>query len=97
QGERSFFARGTRFAPKDDEASGLELVGELGPRQGVPIYGLNLVVDGNYAYVVGVNGFDAVDVSNPAQPMHVGHIDGLLNDVRVVHGSGATVAYASSE
>jgi hypothetical protein len=96
-GERLYSAIGTPFTSKDDVAEGIELVGELGPSQGSPIYGLNLIVEGNYAYIVGLGGFDVVDVSNPAAPVPVGHIDGRLNDVRIVHGATSTVAIASSE
>jgi hypothetical protein len=97
RGERVFSATGTQFGLKDETARGLELVGEVGPSTGVGIFGLNLVVDGNYAYVVGLGGFDVVDVSDPAAPTAVAHIDGRLNDVRVVHGATSTVAFASSE
>jgi hypothetical protein len=98
RGERTVRARGTRFGLKEAElARGLELVGELGPKTGAPIYGLNLVIDGDHAYVVGLGGLDVVDVSNPASPQLVGHVDGRLNDVRVVHGNGRRVAFASSE
>jgi hypothetical protein len=97
-GERIYSAIGTRFEPHDDVASGLELAGELGPQAGgTPIYGLNLVVDGSIAYVVGAGGFDTVDVSDPANPVLLGHIDGYLNDVRIVKGLGKTVAFAASE
>jgi hypothetical protein len=96
-GERLFSAIGTRFGAKDDVATGIELVAELGAPQGAPIYGLNLIVEGNYAYVVGLGGLDVVDVSNPAAPVAVGHVNGYLNDVRIVHGAGKTVAIASSE
>lgn len=97
RGERLIPGIGTRFGLADAPAEGLELVGELGPAQGAGIFGLNLVIDGNYAYVVGLGGFDVVDVSNPSSPIHVGHIDGRLNDVRIVHGASNTVAFASSE
>ena len=97
RGERMYAETGTRFGAKDDVAEGIELVGALGPEQGAPIYGLNLIVEGSYAYVVGLTGFDVVDVSNPAAPVGVGHVDGRLNDVRVVHGTTSTVAIASSE
>jgi hypothetical protein len=96
-GERLYSSIGTQFALKDEVAEGIELVGELGAAQGAPIYGLNLIVEGNYAYVVGLGGFDVVDVSDPAAPVAVGHIDGHLNDVRIVHGATSTVAIASSE
>lgn len=94
---REFSEIGTRFGRKDAIAEGIELVGALGPEQGAPIFGLNLVVDGNYAYIVGLTGFDVVDVSDPAAPVAVGHVDGRLNDVRIVHGATSTVAIASSE
>lgn len=97
RGERLIPGIGTRFGLADAPAEGIELVGELGAEQGAGIFGLNLVVDGNYAYVVGLRGFDVVDVSNPSAPVHVGHIDGRLNDVRIVHGASSTVAFASSE
>lgn len=95
--ERFVSATGTRFNPKDDVSAGIDFVSELGPKTGMPIYGLNLIVEGAYAYVVGTTGLDVVDVSNPAVPVAVGHVDGYLNDVRIVHGSGKTVAIASSE
>jgi hypothetical protein len=96
-GERISRATGSVFDSKDEVAEGIELVGELGAAQGTPIYGLNLIVEGNYAYVVGLGGFDVVDVTDPAAPFAVGHIDGRLNDVRIVHGATSTVAIASSE
>jgi hypothetical protein len=89
-----FHGSGERFAPKDDVASGIELVGELGNGD---IEGLNLIVENNIAYVVGVTGFDTVDVTAPAAPVHLAHIDGYLNDVRIAHGNGKTVAFAASE
>ncbi len=97
-GEHQYAGTGTRFAPKDDVAGGMELVGELGPQVGATaIYGLNLIVEGNVAYVVGTAGLDTIDVSNPAAPVLLGHLDGYLNDVRIVHGNGKTIAFAASE
>ncbi len=97
-GEALYAGSGTRFEPKDELASNMELVGEMGPKVGeLPISGLNLIVDNNIAYVVGSNGLDTIDVSNPAAPVHLGHVDGYLNDVRIVHGGGKTVAFAASE
>ncbi len=95
--ERFITGKGTRFNAKDEVSSGIDFVSELGPKTGAPIYGLNLIVEGSYAYVVGTTGLDVVDVSNPASPIAVGHVDGYLNDVRIVHGNGKTVAIASSE
>ncbi len=97
RGERVFSAVGTRFEARDELARGLELVGEVGPSTGHGIFGLNVVVDGNYAYVVGLGGFDVIDVSTPNAPVQLAHIDGRLNDVRIVHGPSSTVAFASSE
>jgi len=96
--ERYFSATGVRFAPKDELAANMELVGELGPIVGnEAIYGLNLIVENNIAYVVGTDGFDTIDVSDPAHPVRLGHVDGYLNDVRIVHGGGKIVAFAASE
>jgi hypothetical protein len=97
RGERLYTAVGTRFGLKDDVADGLELVGEVGAATGTGIFGLNLVIDGGYAYVVGLGGLDVVDVSSPSEPTAVAHIDGRLNDIRLVHGATQTVAFASSE
>src|SRR6185436_11166840 len=51
---------------------------------------------GGYAYMAGLLGLDVIDVSNPAAPVHVGHVDGNFNDVRVVRGGGKVAAYAAS-
>jgi hypothetical protein len=94
-GELHFAMAGERFAPKDGAPVGLRLLGELGSQNGQPIPAYNVVVDGAYAYTVGPLGFDVIDVSNPAAPVHVGHADGAFNDVRVVRGNGKIVAYAA--
>jgi hypothetical protein len=89
---------GTRFARKDEVARGLELVGELKQTSdGWPIPALNLIVDGGFAYVVGWLGLDIVDVSDPAAPVHVGHLDGTFNDIRVVHTAANTYAIVTRE
>jgi len=93
-GERFSAMTGTRFGREDDLASGIALVGELGTwgaDQDITAY--NLVIDGTHAYVVGATGFEVIDVANPAAPVHVGHLDGRYNDVRVVHGNGKLVAF----
>jgi hypothetical protein len=95
--DRQYSATGVRFAPKDDVAVGLEYVGEIGGATGTDIYGLNLIVEGDIAYVVGQYGLDTIDVSDPANPVRLGHVDGYLNDVRIAHGLGKTVAFAASE
>jgi hypothetical protein len=96
--ETLYHGVGERFAPKDEVASNMEYVGELGGTTGDSwIGGLNLIVEDNVVYMVGIFGFDTIDVSNPAEPVLLGHIDGYLNDVRVVHGNGHTVAFAASE
>jgi hypothetical protein len=90
-------AKGKRFERMDSLASGLELVGELGTiPDGTLIAGLNLVIDGTRAYIAGTLGFDVVDVSNPAAPVHLGHVKGNFNDVRVVHTGGLDVAIIAS-
>jgi hypothetical protein len=97
-GEALYSGSGVPFGAKDELASNMELVGELGPDAGdVPIFGLNLIVENNIAYVVGTQGLDTIDVSNPAAPALLGHLDGYLNDVRIVHGGGKIVAFAASE
>jgi hypothetical protein len=95
RGERIAHAAGGRFAPKDELASGLTLVGSLGEQNGQPIEALNLVVDGTHAYIAGFSGMDIVDVSNPAAPQPVGHYDGSWNDIRVVNSGTNVVAYLS--
>jgi hypothetical protein len=97
RGERNIPLTGARFAPKDGAPVGLRLIGELGEQQGRPIQGLNVVVDGAYAYVAGLTGLDVIDVSIPSSPVHVSHVDGNFNDVRVVRGGdGKAAAYAAS-
>lgn len=96
RGERISQATGKRFAPKDELASGIALVGSLGTNLvGDPIEGLNLVIDGTYAYVAGVGGMEIVDISNPAAPQAVGHYDGGWNDIRVVNDGTNVVAFLS--
>lgn len=97
-GERRFVGTGTRFAQKDDLAGNMELVGELGVNTSSnEIYALNLIVDASIAYVVGTTGLHTIDVADPANPQLLGYVEGYLNDVRIVHGMGKTVAYAASE
>jgi hypothetical protein len=97
-GETLHSGTGVPFGAKDELASNMELVGELGPQAGeVEIFGLNLIVENNIAYVVGTKGLDTIDVSNPAAPVLLGHVDGSLNDVRIVYGAGKIVAFAASE
>jgi hypothetical protein len=94
RGARTFTTIGKRFGLKDGPATGLTLLGAVdiwAPDR--EIAGLNVVVDGNHAYVVGFNGLDIVDVSVPTAPVHVGHVDGAFNDVRVVRGANKVVAY----
>jgi hypothetical protein len=103
-GEQTLDMPGVRFAWKEPEvASGLALLGEL--REGLPtmkgppgpseIHGFNVAVEGTHAYVVGTGGFHIVDVSDPAQPVARGFVDGPYNDVKVVRGSGSVVAFVS--
>jgi hypothetical protein len=94
RGERVSHATGTRFAPKDELASGLSLVGSLGINSiGEPIAGLNLVVDGTKVYFAGIDGMEIIDVANPAAPVAVGHHDGSWNDIRVVNDGTNVVAF----
>jgi len=83
------YGSGERFDLKDEVASGLSFVGEL------PFVdrGYNVAIDGTHAFMVGPDGFDIVDVADPAHPMRVGHIDGAYNDIKLVHGAGKLVAY----
>lgn len=84
---RTTSGKGTRFAPKDDVAQGLSLVGELA---GVSY---QVALDGTVAYLAGPLGLDVVDVSTPAQPVALAHLDGGFNDVKIAHGGGKTIAY----
>ncbi|MBA3817570.1 MAG: hypothetical protein H0X17_01645 [Deltaproteobacteria bacterium] len=94
RGVRETPMTGKRFGRKDGLATGLELVGELGTwGAGQRISAYNVAVDGAHAYVVGPEGLEVIDVSNPAQPTHVGHIDGEYNDVKLVRGAGKVAAY----
>jgi hypothetical protein len=87
---------GTRFRRKGELARGLELVSEVGQTPSeLPIAALNLVIDNGYAYVVGHLGLDIIDVRDPAAPVHVSHLDGAYNDVKVVRTADLTVAYLS--
>jgi hypothetical protein len=89
RGERFDNGVGERFALKETAVGrGLSLVGQLeGNRH------LQVAVDGNYAYLAGVDGFEVVDVTNPAQPARVGFIDGGYNDVKLARGNGKLIAY----
>lgn len=93
RGPRSYAARGQRFGPKDELASGLSLVGELGTADGRRLAGLNLVVDGQRAYLAGLGGLEIIDVSDPAAPRSVGAYGGSWNDVRVVNDGTNVVAF----
>jgi hypothetical protein len=99
-GQATFAMTGRRFGPRDEPAAGLALVGSIGawgtpPAMPVPIHAYNVVVDGTLAYVVGVTGFEVIDVANPEQPAHLGHVDGYYNDVKLTRGNGRVVAYLS--
>ncbi len=103
--DRGFLAStgvGTRFGLKDGPAEGLERLGSLAVAPDHAIIGYNVVVDGNHAYVCGPEGLDIIDVTDPAAPVHRGHIGGAsagldgINDVRVVHGAGRTIAFGSA-
>ena len=97
---------GSRFALKDEPVSGVEVVGEVATNSSNPddrIIGYNVVVVGDFAYVVGPSGLTVVDVSNPATPTVVSHVppddspegNNGYNDVRVIATGNVTVAYAS--
>lgn len=88
---------GTRFDRKDELASGLELVGELRTSSvGGEVVAYNLVVDEGIAYVAGPNGLDLVDVSDPAAPRAINHLDDSWNDVRVVRSATRVVAFGAA-
>jgi hypothetical protein len=96
RGERAYGAIGKRFAGNMDAlASGLTLVGEIGRAGERPINALNLVVDGQRAYIAGARGMDIIDVANPAKPAHLGHYGGSWNDIRVVNDGTNVVAFLS--
>jgi hypothetical protein len=95
-GEAFIDMPGTRFNPRTETSPALALVGEQGTDStGLPLVAYNVVVDGTHAYTVGPNGFDVLDVSDPASPTAVAHLDGSFNDVKVVRGGGSVVAYLS--
>lgn len=99
RGETQYEMTGTPFAPKDELASGLTFVGAVSQTNvGTPIEGLNLVVDGTYAYVAGIQGFDVIDVATPTAPVAIGHIDGDFNDLRLVRNAdnSKTIVFAAS-
>jgi hypothetical protein len=95
RGERVSQGTGTRFAPKDDLASGVTFVGSLEKLNGAPIVALNVVLDGNFAYLAGLSGLEIIDVSDPTAPKPVGHYPGAWNDVRVVNDGTNVVAFLS--
>lgn len=91
-------SHGPHFDIRDAPAAGMTLVGALASRtDGTAIEAFNLVVQGTHAYVAGANGFDVIDIADPAQPAVVGHVDGYCNDVRVVIGGGHTVAFLADD
>ena len=86
---------GVRFGAHDSLASGIELIGETAVSSGA----LNLVVDGNYAYIATRGGFDIVDVSNPTAPAPYAHLsiqqsDGF-NDVKLARTADKLYAVLS--
>lgn len=97
QNEQNFSTLiGKPFGPKDELARGLELVGELGTdATGAPMRGIDVAVDGNFAYLATFTGLEVIDISTPATPVAVSHFTGPSNDVAIVHGDGQTVAYVS--
>lgn len=95
RGERISHATGERFAQKDEPALGLSLVGELNAVGDRPLQGLNLVLDGQRAYLAGITGLDIIDVSDPAAPQAVGFYAGSWNDVRVLNDGTHVVAFLS--
>ena len=58
EGATTATSQGTRFTPHGEPARGLAKVGSISTwgAENQPIVGYNVVVDGDYAYVVGVNG-----------------------------------------
>lgn len=97
ENEQSFTRlTGNPFGPKDELALGLVLVGELGTdASGAPMRGIDVAVDGDFAYLGTFTGLEVIDISKPATPEAVSHFTGPTNDVAIVHGDGRTVAYAS--
>jgi hypothetical protein len=102
RGPSSGSGLGTKFGPRDEPAAlGLERVGGLiADGNDDPIVGLNVVVDGTTAYVVGYLGLHVIDVSDPAAPRPLATVPGRagdgFNDVRVVRGAGGRlIAFAS--
>lgn len=89
RGETQYALVGSRLERKDAEpGKGLALLGEVATgTTGAPIQALNLVIEGTVAHVVGFYGYETIDVSNPAQPVALGHVDGYSNDVRVVRAA----------
>lgn len=95
---------GERFALKDEPARGFERLGSLAASSpDRRIIGYQVVVDGDHAYVVGPEGLDIIDVTDPTQPVARGHLGGTtdmldgMNDVRVVRGAnGRVIAFGSA-
>ncbi len=88
-GERLVHQTGRRFTSKDTGAKGLTLVG-----QSEPFFGLNLAIDGDYAYVAG-DALRVFDISDPSAPRQLTDVPGRYNDVKLVRSSGKLVAYAA--
>lgn len=104
RGETSSPLVGSTFGLKDGPSNGLTEVGAINTiAADQPIIGYNVVVEGDFAYVVGPSGLTIVDVSAPATPVVVGQVDPDdsnegnqgYNDVRVVKTATKTVAFAS--
>lgn len=97
RGQRIQHGTGERFEAKDEVASGISFVGQLPPDGGSGFVdrGYDVAAFGTHVYMVGPDGFNIVDVSDPAHPLRTGHIDGEFNDVEVVQLAGKVVAYLS--
>lgn len=92
---------GGRFELRDGLADKLVLVGEIGhDASGTAFGAYDLEVDGDHAFLVGVDGLVAVDVHDHETPAVIARYLGAqssgYNDVVLVHGQDKVAAYLSA-
>ena len=82
------------WLPGETEGSKIVKLGEYrDPMWEEPAFTYNVRVLGNYAYVVRDDGMYIIDVSDPTNPVKVGHwVNGYTNDVKLVVAGAKTFA-----
>ena len=87
---RAKMVRAEHHDPKVSE--NLTLVGQLKGASWEAGFTFNVRVAGNTAYLIRIDGLYIIDVTNPANPVELGHYkrtgDGYSNDVKIVDAAG---------